>query len=496
MRFPALKAAFLATVLTFAAGARAEPPSLQERMSAAPEGSFEAGTFQALGALERLFQNFQRYGIGQDFGQFMGMRGRDLRNSQPEPRLPETLRTILETFLADLDAARGTLAMTSPETAEPFVVDLASVWFDINRDGVRSDPEDAARVLGNALPRLRPQQEMPQGPLDVRFDGADHAWLMAYTHAMSAAANMVLVFDPTPVFQDMVEGQALLDDLPTIENTFDAEALRARIALLEAEQDALTKRMNEVREARTPLDQRVRELNNAFRDAEDYDLRAALTAERDALQERLRSEPQFDMSAISTNQRFLRQQIRAARSKLPSDENTIRTQMQAQQMARFDEARNTLYALIKALEQQPDAARLDTAVVHWRAMLEQNRLFWRLVALETDDDREWVPNPQQTSALGVTVDQTLADAWQAVLTDGEALLDGRLLIRHPLLPAGTGVSVARWLENPAPLDLVGWLHGRAAYPYLARGPQMTLESWLELQRLTQGNGFAFAIFLN
>lgn len=485
-----------ALALTFALGQAVHAESLQSRLSAAPPQSFEAGTYATLAAVEGLLQDFQSYAIGQGFGMVMGMRGREFQNLQPRPRTAETMRDILEDFLTDLGAARATLMATAPETAEPFVVDLATLWFDIDGDGVQREAEAAARVLGIAFPALVRGDALPAGPIEVRFDGADHAWLMAYTHVMAAAANMVLAFDPTPILADLVAGEAILQKAPTIPNTFDVPEIEARIARLEADLEALRTEQQDIQSARQPVNDRYNALRQEIREAGDDAARQAFEDEREALSDRLRNDPALSLRDISARLRFTRQQIRAAKAKLPVDPNDPLEERRAFDAARFGDMRDALYTVIKALEQQPDPDRLARAEAHWRAMLEQNRLFWALVAEETDNDREWVPNPNQESALGVTVDAELAGAWQAVLSDGEALLDGRLLIPHPLLPAGTGVSVARWLDDPAPLDLPGWIHGRAAYPYVAKGPRMTRESWAALQRLTGGNGFGFAIFLN
>jgi hypothetical protein len=78
----------------------------------------------------------------------------------------------------------------------------------------------------------------------------------------------------------------------------------------------------------------------------------------------------------------------------------------------------------------------------------------------------------------------------------EAVLDGRLQIPHPMMPHDIGINVAAWFDDPSSLDLVAWLHGVGATPYLARGPRITEESWIAFQRSTGRNGFGFALFLN
>ena len=291
--------------------------TLTERAASA-SAPFERGSFLALGALEGMLQGQYRHGIGRGFGMITRIRNRSLVNRAPAPREADTFRGIIETFLADLDAARAVLGETDPSRAEPFELDLASVFFDVNENG-QADPGEAATEIIGAMIRRRGQQPDPETqPLVVRFDGADHAWLTAYTHALSATAETVLAFDPTPVFADLMKMQAALADLPEIENTFDQADLTAK----------------------------------------------------------------------------------------------------------------------------------------------------------------------------------LAESWQAVLGDVEAVLDGRLLLAHPLVGQGVGINLRTWLDNPSALDPIGWIHGHDALPYLARGPLFGRENWLEFQRLSGGRGFAFGFYLN
>ncbi|MFN3210347.1 MAG: hypothetical protein ACE369_15340 [Roseovarius sp.] len=157
---------------------------------------------------------------------------------------------------------------------------------------------------------------------------------------------------------------------------------------------------------------------------------------------------------------------------------------------------DALYVLLSALEQQPDPARIRAAHADWLAMIAHNRTFWDRLAQETDDDREWIPNATQTSALGVEIPPRVAEGWQKILSDAEAVLEGRLLLPHPLLPSGHGINVASYVADPAPLDPIDWVHGIGATPYTARGPRITAQSWQAFQRLTGGNAGGFALFLN
>ena len=54
-----------------------------------------------------------------------------------------------------------------------------------------------------------------------------------------------------------------------------------------------------------------------------------------------------------------------------------------------------------ALSKTPDKALAQDAYTHFLSMIEENRRFWSLVALESDNTGEWVPNETQVSGLGL-----------------------------------------------------------------------------------------------
>ena len=73
--------------------------------------------------------------------------------------------------------------------------------------------------------------------------------------------------------------------------------------------------------------------------------------------------------------------------------------------------------------------RMRAARQHLKSMLAASRRSWSLILAETDDDREWLPNPRQTNvALGQRVQQRQIDAWIAALDEADAILDGRTLV--------------------------------------------------------------------
>lgn len=156
----------------------------------------------------------------------------------------------------------------------------------------------------------------------------------------------------------------------------------------------------------------------------------------------------------------------------------------------------TVYVVISALKQNPDPDRIRSANDHISEMIAYDRIFWARLAEETDNDREWFPNATQESALPMTIPPHVIEGWQNILIDVEAVVEGKLLIPHPLLPEGYGISLPSYVDNPAPLDLVGWISAIDLYPYAAKGPLTTMQNWRAFQRLTFGNAGTFALFLN
>ena len=152
--------------------------------------------------------------------------------------------------------------------------------------------------------------------------------------------------------------------------------------------------------------------------------------------------------------------------------------------------------LLATLNQTPDKARMASAQQHFLAMVVQNRVFWARVAMESDNDREWLPNDKQQSALGLTLPAGTGAVWQGVLADAEAILTGTRLVPYWRLNAPAGVNVARMFTDPAPIDLAGWIQGWAALPYLEQGVLVSAESWQAFESLTSGNAMLMALYLN
>ncbi len=152
--------------------------------------------------------------------------------------------------------------------------------------------------------------------------------------------------------------------------------------------------------------------------------------------------------------------------------------------------------VLATANQTPDKDRMAAALAHFQGMIAENRRFWSLVGEETDNDREWLPNARQTSALGLALPPETAEVWGAVLDDAEALLAGKKLAPYWRVGASAGVNVGRIFTDPRPVDLPGWIQGWAALPYLETGPVVSADSWQRFEDLTSGQAMLMALWLN
>jgi hypothetical protein len=167
-----------------------------------------------------------------------------------------------------------------------------------------------------------------------------------------------------------------------------------------------------------------------------------------------------------------------------------------------NETIDTLTAVLLTLRGVPDAERTRAAHQHFRDMISENRAFWAAVMEETDNDREWLPNPSQSSAFGVTVSAEMAQSWQDVLVEMKGLIEGETLIPYWRYgnawdaETGVGVNLAKFLQDPGDMDVILWIHGAGAAPYLESGPLARMRAWDRFAQMTRGDGLMFAAWFN
>ena len=149
-----------------------------------------------------------------------------------------------------------------------------------------------------------------------------------------------------------------------------------------------------------------------------------------------------------------------------------------------------------------DAERLKQARAHLLGMIGHSRAMWDLILAEEEGtEHEWIPGPTQTSVTGMTMNDDRVAAWLDFLTEAEALLNGEKLApfwrSFPDADGGPrGVNLKRVFEEPRRFDLVEWIQGPGAEPYLEQGEVTSPDTWNRFQRVFRGNFFGIAVFIN
>ncbi len=142
--------------------------------------------------------------------------------------------------------------------------------------------------------------------------------------------------------------------------------------------------------------------------------------------------------------------------------------------------------------------RMATARLHLLETLRLGHEMWRWYDAETDDDREWIPNvTQRDSAMpNALITAEMRSVWLRALTEGEELLEGKRVLRFWRGDGERGINVERFFLEPRRFDLVLWVQGSAALPYLEEGPFTSDGLWRDLQDAFDGGFFEHAFWLN
>ncbi len=145
--------------------------------------------------------------------------------------------------------------------------------------------------------------------------------------------------------------------------------------------------------------------------------------------------------------------------------------------------------------------RLKSSLNHLEQMIAMSRDSWKHYLAETDDDHEFLPNPRQTSAFGVKVDEGMMVTWKQMVDEWELVLQGKRLVPFWRGENGKlGVNVRKVFTNPPKvLDPILWIQGSHATPYLERGVFTDFADRNRLQRIDRafgGNFFGFALWFN
>jgi len=141
--------------------------------------------------------------------------------------------------------------------------------------------------------------------------------------------------------------------------------------------------------------------------------------------------------------------------------------------------------------------RLKQARLHLLQVMELNQNTWRLVRLETDDDREWLPNAKQTPPFGGKpgmVTDEIIDSWLATTGLAAEVLRGEKLIPHPRFHKG--FNLRRLLDETKQMDLILIVTGHALVPYLEDGVIADQKAWKAITQPMGRDVGKFAIWFN
>lgn len=144
---------------------------------------------------------------------------------------------------------------------------------------------------------------------------------------------------------------------------------------------------------------------------------------------------------------------------------------------------------------EPD--RMKAALAHFRAAVTLGKEMWTHYDAEADDDREWIPNPNQHAAFAeVEVDQDMHDAWLMFLDEADDLLAGEKVLRFWRGDGTRGIDMPKVFNEPQTFDLLYWIQGSAAAPYLREGEFTSPGTWAQLVNVFDNRVFRYSFWFN
>jgi hypothetical protein len=455
------------------------------------EAKFALGALQFFSAVEGLQKSLYRYGAGNALA---GQSRRSmLRNIMPIVRLPvpvnpnpevasyAAVREILANFVTDLDRARTTLSTIGdrPVKLPIFPFRIAT---DLDHNGSISKQES---ILGAYLSMGRRAQAVPGGvraeaaALQVVFDTADVSWLQGYTNVLMAAGKFFLAFN----FEETYEASfhVVLGTEATRFGQFlqTMQPPKERIAVLLMEIKELEKKRDLIK---------VSDENRA----KQRELRKQLgIAAQVKSKNAKRKEINRQVRALE-----LTSEQRKKRSDLRTQIRTRQTELSSRSKSSYDEIFDAI-AFIHTLNWQvvsPD--NLADVRLHMLEVMRLNRVTWKSVMAESDNDHEWLPNAKQDGPFpNLKISQANIDDWLAVVDFAEGVLEGKKLIPHPRFTRG--INLKKFFETAKAFDLVMFVAGPSAVPFFeAEGEIVNERTWRAITQPFNRNFGLFVVWFN
>ena len=176
-----------------------------------PPDLFALAGLRFLSGVEAALQLRWQTGVQADWSELPILRLPIPENPAARPFTGADLTALLTGVETDMQAARDALALLGPRDFA-LEIRVADLWFDIDADGTRDAGEALADVAGLALGGRRALGVEVIDPV-IRFDTADAAWLSAYTHFLSAFAEVALAYDPGPAVDRIAASSRAMKDL-------------------------------------------------------------------------------------------------------------------------------------------------------------------------------------------------------------------------------------------------------------------------------------------
>ena len=174
----------------------------ESRLAALPTPTdadrFALGGVRFLRTVEGALQLRWQTGLSEQMTMIPFLRLPIPENPDPVAFDPAAIATLFKNVTTGMDAARAPLAEISPNADFGVEIAFKDIWFDINSNKTRDEGEDLLTALGPMIMGWAWDARDPATPAPIiRFDGADAAWLSAYTHLLGGLSDMILAYDPT-----------------------------------------------------------------------------------------------------------------------------------------------------------------------------------------------------------------------------------------------------------------------------------------------------------
>lgn len=140
--------------------------------------------------------------------------------------------------------------------------------------------------------------------------------------------------------------------------------------------------------------------------------------------------------------------------------------------------------------------RMSVSLEHFRQALVHSRQMWKLVFAETDNENEWIPGPNQQGAINIGITREMVENWLLALDEVDAILLGKKLIPFWRGKTERGINLRKVFLQPTTFDLVLWIQGTAAIPYLEEGDLSSFETWQKFDRAFGGQMIGFGVWFN